>query len=86
MPTDGHGFREKRAVRTENLFRLIVHQALSQGMKVNGAKTKSLLISELKNYIPKAYIIDDSGTVVRSGNDMKILGFNLSSDPDVRSG
>ena len=81
--TDGHGFREKRAVRTENLFKLILHQALSQGMKVNGAKTKSLLISELKNYIPKAFIIDDSGNIIRSGNDMKIQGFNFSSDPDM---
>ena len=81
--TNRQGFRENQAVRTKNLFRLIVHQAISQGMKVNGAKTKSLLISELKNYIPKAYILDNQGVVVSSGNDMKILGFNFSSDSDM---
>ena len=83
VQTNRHGFREKRAVRTENLFKLIVHQAISQGMKVNGAKTKSLLISELKNYIPKAFIVDNLGEVITSGNEMKILGFNFSSDPDM---
>ena len=81
--TNVQGFREKRAIRTENLFKLIVHQAVSQGMKVNGAKTKSLLVSELKGYIPKAYIIDNEGNIVRSGNEMKVLGFNFSSDPDM---
>ena len=83
VPTNGHGFREKRAIRTENLFRLITHQAISQGMKVNGAKTKSLLISELKNYIPKAFVLDGEGNTIKSGNEMKILGFNFSSDPDM---
>ena len=39
VPTDGRFVRTKWAVRTENLFMKIVHQAVAQGMKVNAAKT-----------------------------------------------
>ena len=52
-------------------------------MKVNGAKTKLLLIYELKNYIPKAFLLDGEGNTITSGNEMKVLGFNFSSDPDM---
>ena len=83
IQTDGHGFRHKRAIRSENLFKLIVHQAVSQGMLVNWSKTKTLLISELKGYIPKAYIFDNQGRRIVSGNDMKVLGVHFSSDPDM---
>ena len=80
---NAEGFREKLAVRAQNLFRQIVHQAESQGMRVNSAKTKALLISELKNYIPTAYFTDSEGNKITAGNTMKILGFNFSSDPDM---
>ena len=80
---NAEGFREKLAIHAQNLFRQIVHQAESQGMKVNSAKTKALLISELKNYIPTAYFTDNEGTKITAGNTMKILGFNFSSDPDM---
>ena len=79
VPTDGYSFRNKHAIRTENLFLSIVFQALSRGMKVNGAKTNALLISEVKNFIPKAFI-DVEGDRIETGNSMKILGFEFSSD------
>ena len=83
VPTDPYSFRTKRAIRTQNLFQMIVHFAESQGMKVNAAKTKSLCIAELKSYIPKAFFNDGKGGQIQAGNSMKILGFEFSSDPDM---
>ena len=70
VPTDGRFVRTKRAIRTENLFIKIVHQAVAQGMKVNAAKTKALLISELKSYAPRAFFNDNDGGQVRGGETM----------------
>ena len=83
VPTAGDLSRVKHAVRTQNLYHLVVHEAESRGMKVNGAKTKALLISELKSYLPKAYFIDSEGGQVQSGDKMKILGFEFSSDVNM---
>ena len=83
VPTDPGDIRNKWAVRTENLFRRIVHQAKSLGMIVNRKKTNMLCISELKSYIARAYIHDTEGNVVESQENMKILGFNFSSTPDM---
>ena len=82
-PTGPDFSRVKRALRTENLFRRIVHQARSLGMVVNGRKTNMLCISDLKSYVPHAYIYDSEGTKVESKDDMKILGFHFSSSPDM---
>ena len=83
VPTDGHGFRLKLAIRTQNLFREIVRWAVYCGMKVNTSKTFCLLISEIKSYNPAAYFTDSEGTRIDSGNYMTILGFDFSSDPDM---
>ena len=80
---DGYGVRDKLAVRTQNLFRLIVYIAESCGMKVNGSKTQSLCISELKGYTPRAHFRDSEGALVRAGDEMTILGFAFSSNPDM---
>ena len=66
VPTDQHFCRTKRAVRTENLVALIVHQATSLGMVINTLKTHCLCISDLKSYIPKAFIKDGDGNTVGS--------------------
>ena len=83
VPTGAGQERIKWAVRTENLFRRIVHQAKSLGMIVNGSKTNMLCISELKSYDPRAFINDTDGNQVDSKDRMKILGFNFSSSPDM---
>ena len=83
--TDAHSFRTKLAIRTQNLFRRVVHLAESVGMKVHPGKTVSMCIAELKSYIPKAHFFDRDGNEIRSGNSMKILGLNFSSDPDMRA-
>ena len=83
VPTDGSGTRSKHAIRTENLFRLIVHQALSCGMKVNSSKTNCLCISELKDYFPRAFFEDSEGDQIVASDTMKILGFEFSSEPNM---
>lgn len=80
IPTDGYSFRTKHAVRTQNLTHGIVHEAKARGLKVNNAKATALCISEVKNFIPKAFTYDLHVNQVRSGNEMKILGFHFSSD------
>ena len=52
-------------------------------MKANYIKTKAMLISELKSYLPTAHFIDTTGTTVRVEDSMKILGFHFSSDPNM---
>ena len=83
VPTDQNSTRTKRAIRTENLFRWIVHQARSLGMIVNGSKTHALCISELKGYVPKVFFRDSDGNTVEAQNSIKILGFHFSSEPDM---
>ena len=85
LQTDGYSFRTKHAVRTQNLFRRIVHQAQSVGMKVHPGKTVSMLISELKSYSPGAYFFDQGAQRVENTQAMKILGVSFSSDPDMRA-
>ena len=80
VPTGGDGTRVKHAVRTQNLFDLIVHEAEMRGMKVNGSKTKALLLSELKSYLPRAFFHDGSGEQIQAGETMTILGFTFSSE------
>ena len=52
-------------------------------MKVKFAKTKAMIISDLKSYIKKAFFTDTNGSKIETGNDMKILGVHFSSDSDM---
>ena len=81
--TDLHSFRIKLAVRTQNLFRRIVHQAEAVGMKVNSLKTLTMCIAELKSYIPQAFFFDKNGCKISTVNSMKVLGVHFTSDPDM---
>ena len=83
VPTGGDSTREKHALRSQNLYRRVVFQAESCGMKVHPDKTTMLCISETKSYLPSAYIEDSSGAKIKSGDSMKVLGFHFSSDPDM---
>ena len=54
------------------------------GMKVNAAKTKTILISELKAYLPEAHFFDTEGAKIEAGDEiMNVLGFKFSSLPDM---
>ena len=83
VPTGGDGTRVKHAARTQNLYRLIVAEAVRRGMVVNDSKTKSLLISEVKGYAPKAFFRDANNAQVIADDEMKILGFHFNSDPGM---
>lgn len=52
-------------------------------MKVNNSKTVSLLISELKSYLPKVFFSDTDRRQVKAGDSMKILGFQFGSGVDM---
>ena len=52
-------------------------------MKVNSSKTRSLLISEIKVYLPQAFLEDGTGGQVRTSETMKILGFEFSKEPGM---
>ena len=83
MQTDGHSRRDYHATRSQNLFRRIVAVAEAFGMKVNAAKTATLCISDLKSYVPGAHILDQNGNTTELGENMKILGLQFSSRPDM---
>ena len=83
IPTDGYTFRIIEAIRTQNLFRQIVARALACGMQVNASKTQCMLVSEVKSYIPGAFFHDSAGVKISNTNRMKVLGFQLSSAPDM---
>ena len=85
VPNDGFFFRLKHAIRTQNIFRRIAHQAEAAGMKVHPGKTLAMCISELKSYNPGAFFCDKDGSEVKTGQSMKILGVTFSSDPDMRA-
>ena len=83
VPTGGDATRVKHAARTQNLYRSIVAEAVRRGMVVNDGKTKSLLISEIKSYVPKAFFRDTNENQVVADDEMKILGFHFSSEPGM---
>ena len=83
VPTDGRFHKTKWAIRTENLFMKIVHQAVTQGMMVNASKTKAFLSSELKSYVPHVSFSDNEGGQVQAGDEMKILGVHFSTEPGI---
>lgn len=57
VPIGGDSTRVKHAIRTQNLYQMIVYEAERRGMKVNGSKTRSLLLSELKAISLKPFFL-----------------------------
>ena len=48
-------------------------------MKVNGAKTTMICVSGAMSYTARSHIYGSDGGEVRSGEEMKVLGYHLSS-------
>lgn len=46
-------------------------------------KTKALLISELKSYLPETFFDDADNNRIETDKTMKILGFHFSEDADM---
>ena len=80
---DRHGCKNKHVQRTQNLFRRIVAEAEARGMQVNHLKTKLMVISGATSYTPAAHFFAEDRSLVESVEEMKILGFHLSSDPNM---
>ena len=80
---DRHGCKNKHVQRTQNLFRRIVAEAEARGLQVNYLKTKLMVISGATSYTPTDHFFAKDGSVVKSVDEMKILGFHLSSDPNM---
>ena len=75
--------RLKHAVRTQNLFRHTVSRARSKGMVVNTGKTQMMVVSDSPGMKDEAFIRDMEENEITSTEDMKVLGFYLSSEPSV---
>ena len=85
LQTDGFGQRNYLSLRIQNLFRHIVARAETCGMRVNASKTTAMLVSELKSYTPDVHFSDNNGNTINTSQNMKILGFNMSSSPDMQA-
>ena len=75
--------KRKQSLPTQNAFRSITGNAMARGMLVNTKKTNLLCISDSLSYTPSTYIEDTDGTVIESGQSMKVLGFHFSTKPTV---
>ena len=80
---DENGMKRAKAIRSGNLFRQITRIAESLGMKVNSSKTMVLCVSDSRTYKAAAYITDDIGNEIDSIDNLKILGVQFSSKPDM---
>ena len=82
---NGVNHRVKHAVQAQNVFRHVVRNAESIGMKVNSAKTTLVCFSDSLAYEADAYIEDEDGNRIRGQRSMKALGMRFSSRPDMQA-
>lgn len=80
---DKKGMKRVNAVRSGNLFRQITLIAEAMGMKVNASKTMVLCVSDSRTYKAAAYIVDGEGNEIDSVEELKVLGVQFSSKPDM---
>ena len=83
---DGGEIKRKRAVPSENAFRITRAAAEAKGMKVNSLKTSLISVSDATSFKAKAYIRDGMTDMESSGptSTMKILGFTFGTTPSVK--
>ena len=82
MTTDGSRIKRKHVVASQNLFRRVVHNAVSIGMQVNSSKTNQVCISDALTFKADAYIRTGEGETVGTTDEMKLLGFYFSNRPN----
>ena len=81
MVDGGRPVKDKHAVATQNLFRRVVRNAESIGMKVNTGKTNQVCISDALSYTATAHIFTNDGQKLGTTDHMKVLGFHFGSKP-----
>ena len=79
---DNYQVKNKHAVGCQNLFRRVVHNAESIGMKVNAKKTVMLVVSDALSFKAKAHILSVDGQRIDSQDRLKLLGFNFGCRPN----
>ena len=77
------GMRTKHVLGCQDTFRRITRRAARRGMKVNSSKTAMLCISDTMSYEAKAFIEDEEGQSIATGDTMKVLGFHFSRRPTM---
>ena len=85
ISSDGSQIKEREAPKSQNAFRSITKRAGWKGMKVNAMKTQILVVSDALKYRPIAYIRDQDGNKITSGESMRVLGFNFSTKPTMHA-
>ena len=76
------GCKNKHAVCAQNTFRRTIRNAGLIGMKVNTKKTNLLCLSDAMSFMAGAFIYDEDGSVLASGNVLKLLGFSFGPRPN----
>ena len=81
----GRPTKSKHNLQTQNVFRRIVSRAESRGMVVNKKKTNILCLSDVQTYTATCKIQDADGNFIKSGGEIKVLGFHLDGRPTVHA-
>ena len=76
--------RDKHALSCQNLFRRVIYNAESIGMKVNSSKTNMLCISDAMSFSAQAHIFSMQGERLNSSQSLKLLGFHFGERPTVQ--
>ena len=74
--------KDKHAIASQNIFRRVVRNAESIGMKVNAAKTSQIYVSDSMSYKVQAHVTTMDGQRIECGDKMKILGFYFGNRPN----
>ena len=80
--------KENRRIHSrfcEETFATIEENSTRKGMKINAAKTQLLCMSGTNFAETESYIKDTNGNVINSSDEMKILGFIFSKEPNVNA-
>ena len=81
--TTGKEERRVHARFCEKKFAAISKNSEDIGMKINGAKTQLLCITDNNAALTKSYININNEETIMSNNSMKILGFTFGATPSV---
>ena len=83
---DASGSRQMHNIhptKTQEAFSTISTNATKKGLRINYQKTQVLSVSSAY-YDTCAIITDNQGNKIKSGNSLKMLGFNFSSSPTIQ--
>ena len=80
---NGKPIKTKLALGIQNAFLSVTANAKIKGMQINEDKTGLICISDALHYEPSTYFKTEGDLVVHSTENIKVLGYHLSSRPGV---